>query len=107
MSAVLKSGLGFTEVGSVTPLAQAGNPKPRLFRLPQDQAVINRMGFNNAGADIAKRLARFRQKNPRAGQVSELGRGRPKTALGPVGVNIGKTAIVQMPLQITANALEN
>ena len=91
MSAVLKSGLGFTEVGSVTPLAQAGNPKPRLFRLPQDQAVINRMGFNNAGADvIAKRLARFRQKNPRAGQVSELGRGRPKTALGPVGVNIGK-----------------
>src|SRR5690348_13669183 len=40
-------GFGFVEIGTVTPLAQAGNDKPRLFRLPQDQALINRMGFNN------------------------------------------------------------
>lgn len=44
-------GFGFVEVGTVTPLAQEGNPKPRLFRLKKDQAVINRMGFNNAGID--------------------------------------------------------
>ena len=51
-------GFGFVECGSVTPLAQPGNPKPRLFRLNQDRAVINRMGFNNAGLEaFAARLA--------------------------------------------------
>lgn len=51
-------GFGFVECGSVTPRPQAGNPKPRLFRLSEDQAVINRMGFNNAGLDaFANRLA--------------------------------------------------
>ena len=50
-------GFGFIEVGTITPLAQAGNPRPRLFRLPADEALINRMGFNNDGAiTIAKRL---------------------------------------------------
>lgn len=54
----LKSlGFGFVEIGTVTPFAQEGNPMPRLFRLPEDQALINRMGFNNEGADvIATRL---------------------------------------------------
>jgi dihydroorotate dehydrogenase len=47
--AMLRAGFGFVECGTVTPRRQAGNPKPRLFRLPQDQAVINRMGFNNEG----------------------------------------------------------
>ena len=42
-------GFGFAELGTLTPLPQAGNPKPRLFRLEQDEAVINRMGFNNGG----------------------------------------------------------
>lgn len=52
-------GFGFVECGSVTPLAQAGNPKPRLFRLSEDRAIINRMGFNNAGLDaFAAHLAR-------------------------------------------------
>lgn len=46
-------GFGFMEIGTVTPLAQPGNPKPRLFRLPEDKAVINRMGFNNEGATAA------------------------------------------------------
>ena len=55
--ALLALGFGFAEVGSITPLPQAGNPRPRLFRLKQDRAVINRMGFNNAGAEAAaKRL---------------------------------------------------
>ena len=45
-------GFGFTEIGTVTPLPQPGNDKPRLFRLPKDEALINRMGFNNVGADV-------------------------------------------------------
>lgn len=50
---LLSLGFGFAEVGSITPLPQSGNPKPRLFRLEEDRAVINRMGFNNGGADAA------------------------------------------------------
>ena len=68
--AVLGLGFGFVEIGSITPLPQAGNPEPRLFRLDRDRAVINRMGFNNGGQQAA--LARL------------AGRGR-----GLVGVNIG------------------
>ena len=70
--ALLRLGFGFAEVGTVTPLPQAGNPKPRLFRLAEDRAVINRMGFNNAGAEAM--LARL-----------EARRGHG----GVVGVNIG------------------
>lgn len=55
--AMLRAGFGFTECGTVTPRPQEGNPKPRLFRLTEDQAVINRMGFNNGGLEVyAKRL---------------------------------------------------
>jgi dihydroorotate dehydrogenase len=54
-------GFGFVEIGTVTALAQPGNPRPRLFRLPRDRALINRMGFNNHGAEAAaRRLARTR-----------------------------------------------
>lgn len=68
-------GFGFVEVGTLTPRPQPGNPRPRLFRLPEDKAVINRMGFNNAGAAAAAaRLARLRQS------------ARP----GPLGVNIAR-----------------
>jgi dihydroorotate dehydrogenase len=52
---MLGFGFGFAEVGTLTPLPQAGNPKPRLFRLAEDRAVINRMGFNNGGFEAAKR----------------------------------------------------
>lgn len=70
--AMLAFGFGHVEIGSVTPRPQAGNPKPRLFRLPQDRAVINRMGFNSAGLDaVAQRLG------------VRKGRG------GIVGVNLG------------------
>lgn len=70
--ALLGQGFGFVEVGSITPLPQEGNPKPRLFRLTEDRAVINRMGFNNGGAAAAEERLRAR-----------LGRG------GILGINIG------------------
>jgi dihydroorotate dehydrogenase len=69
-------GFGFVELGTVTPRPQSGNPRPRLFRLPADQALINRMGFNNAGADaLAARIAEAKPHLP-PGFV--------------VGVNIGR-----------------
>nr|WP_206065973.1 quinone-dependent dihydroorotate dehydrogenase [Novosphingobium sp. ERN07] len=75
--AMLGLGYGFVEVGTVTPLPQEGNPKPRLFRLTEDRAVINRMGFNNEGSQaVANRLVRRRETGLR---------GLP----GIVGVNIG------------------
>src|SRR6185437_14636605 len=56
--ALLRLGFGFVEIGSVTPRPQTGNPRPRLFRLERDEAVINRMGFNNDGAEaVLRRLA--------------------------------------------------
>jgi dihydroorotate dehydrogenase len=70
--AMLRAGFGFVECGTVTPKPQAGNPKPRLFRLPQDQAVINRMGFNNDGLSVFVDRLRARA-------------GRP----GIVGANVG------------------
>ena len=70
--ALLRLGFGFVEIGTVTPKPQAGNPRPRLFRLERDEAVINRMGFNNDGADVVlRRLA-----------------GRAHLA-GIIGVNVG------------------
>ncbi len=74
---LFRFGFGFVEVGTVTPRPQPGNPRPRLFRLAEDEAVINRMGFNNAGAEaLAGRLERMRKTRDR----------RPP---GPIGVNIG------------------
>lgn len=55
-------GFGFFEIGTITPKPQDGNPQPRLFRLPQDQGLINRMGFNNGGLDEA--VARLKHRNP-------------------------------------------
>ena len=70
--AMLRLGFGFVEVGTVTPRSQGGNPRPRLFRLSEDEAVINRMGFNNEGyAAVLERLRRRRDGS------------------GIVGVNIG------------------
>ena len=58
-------GFGFVEIGTVTPLPQAGNDKPRLFRLPKDKALINRMGFNNDGVEVvAKRLKVWKNRQP-------------------------------------------
>lgn len=73
---LLRAGFGFIEVGAATPLPQPGNPRPRLFRLSEDQAVINRFGFNNDGAAaIAARLAR-----PRPAGVVGLNLGANKTS---------------------------
>ncbi len=78
---LLASGFGFIEVGAATPLPQPGNPKPRLFRLRADQAVINRFGFNNDGAGIiAKRL----MKRPAHGIVG-LNLGANKTSTDRAG----------------------
>lgn len=81
-------GFGFVEVGTVTAHPQQGNPKPRLFRIPAEGALINRMGFNNRGSeDLAKRLRILRDS------------GRWPTV--PVGVNIGKSKIT--PLEEAAD----
>lgn len=80
VAAVLGMGFGFVEIGTVTPRPQAGNPKPRMIRLPQRSALINRLGFNNAGAAVVrKRLEQCR---------------RP----GPVGVNLGRNRDSKDPL---------
>ena len=71
-------GFGFAELGTVTAHAQPGNPRPRLFRLRDERALINRMGFNNAGAvDVAARLNRYDRARARA----------------PLGINIGKSRV--------------
>ncbi|MGW9629944.1 quinone-dependent dihydroorotate dehydrogenase [Agromyces sp. NPDC055520] len=71
-------GFGHVEVGTITAVAQPGNPRPRLFRLVSDRALVNRMGFNNGGADAA------------AGRLSRLSRRRDRPVLG---VNIGKSRV--------------
>jgi dihydroorotate dehydrogenase len=67
---VLALGFGFTEVGTTTPKPQTGNPRPRVFRLVEDEALINRLGFNNEGHDaLARRLSRLPPKGARTGVV--------------------------------------
>ena len=80
--AIASFGFGFMEIGAITAQAQPGNPKPRLYRLPEDDALINRLGFNNEGAvAIAAKLDRMRARG-----------GLPKISLG---MNIGRTKIVE------------
>lgn len=77
--ALFALGFGHIEVGTILPRPQEGNPRPRLFRLPEDHSVINRMGFNSHGADtVAKRLARYRRLGPMPGPVG-LSLGKMKT----------------------------
>jgi dihydroorotate dehydrogenase len=79
MGEMANLGFGFVEIGTVTPLPQPGNPKPRMFRLPDDGGLINRMGFNNLGVDVvAERISAFR-KNAKQSQKSLI-----------IGGNIGK-----------------
>src|SRR6476620_4087142 len=73
-------GFAFVEVGTVTGEPQPGNPRPRLFRLPADRAVVNRMGFNNDGAEVVARRLAARAARPRGEVV--------------LGINIGKTKVV-------------
>ncbi|WOK08144.1 quinone-dependent dihydroorotate dehydrogenase [Imperialibacter roseus] len=67
-------GFGFIEIGTLTPKAQDGNPKPRLFRLPEDESLINRMGFNNQGVDAA--VARLRQRKSRVIVGGNIGKNK-------------------------------
>jgi len=83
-------GFGFVEIGTVTPLPQAGNDKPRLFRLPKDKALINRMGFNNDGVKvIAERLRQWSMKNRQSGN-SPLTTHHSRLIIGG---NIGKNKV--------------
>ena len=83
-SAMLGLGFGFVEVGTVTPLPQSGNPRPRLFRLADDGAVINRMGFNNAGQAAA--LARLAKRDRSRGVVGvNIGANKDSDANSPGG----------------------
>ena len=77
IDALAALGFGFLEIGTVTPRPQPGNPKPRMFRLPEAQAIINRMGFNNDGVEAC--VARVRKS-----QFWQKG--------GILGLNIGKNA---------------
>ena len=70
-NSILKLGFGFVEIGTVTPLKQFGNPKPRIFRLEEDGALINRLGFNNDGMEVVKNRIKSEKKQ------------------GILGVNIG------------------
>ena len=85
IDALAAMGFGFGEVGTVTPLAQPGNPKPRIFRLPAKNALINRLGFNNEGLDAFVRNV----KNSRFHSASRLPDQRERMILG---LNIGKNA---------------
>ena len=85
IDALAAMGFGFVEVGTVTPLAQPGNPKPRMFRLPAKNALINRLGFNNEGLDAFVRNV----KNSRFHSASRLPDQRERMILG---LNIGKNA---------------
>jgi dihydroorotate dehydrogenase len=76
-------GFGFIEVGTVTAKAQPGNPKPRIFRLPEQQALINRLGFNNDGADVIAERLRGLRNNGRWPAV-------------PVGINVGKSKVTPL-----------
>ncbi|HEU4976739.1 MAG TPA: quinone-dependent dihydroorotate dehydrogenase [Baekduia sp.] len=92
VAALAALGFGFVEIGTVTAAAQPGNPRPRMARLPADRALVNRMGFNNDGADAA------------AGRLRRLRSGGRAPA---VGVNIGKTKVVpaeQAPADYRASA---
>ncbi|XP_057609706.1 dihydroorotate dehydrogenase (quinone), mitochondrial [Chionomys nivalis] len=75
-----KLGFGFVEVGSVTPQPQEGNPRPRVFRLPEDQAVINRYGFNSHGLSVVEHRLRARQQKQTKLTADGL----------PLGINLGK-----------------
>src|SRR5207302_482415 len=81
-------GFGFVEIGTVTPIPQVGNEQPRLFRIPQDEALINRMGFNNDGVEvIAERLKNWRNE--------ELKRAKRKDGAPAliIGGNIGRNKV--------------
>ena len=89
IAGLAKAGFGWLEVGTITPRPQTGNPKPRIFRLPADRAVINRLGFNNRGLEAAKR--RLAQRKPDDGII---------------GANIGANRDAEDPVHDYATCLD-
>ena len=101
IESLLKMGFGFVEIGSVTLKPQPGNPSPRMFRLVEDEGVINRYGFNSVGASaVEKNLKAFRQaQQEREGQrsfLNDLLFGKPPRGL--LGINLGKNKLSTTPL---------
>ncbi len=97
-------GFGFVEIGTVTPLPQAGNDKPRLFRLPKDKALINRMGFNNDGVKvIAERLRQWQSAvHSQQSTVDRL------NDLSSVAISVKtKSLLMKMPGRIMKFVLKN
>jgi dihydroorotate dehydrogenase len=103
IDALAALGFGFVEVGTVTARPQPGNPRPRLFRLPRDRAIVNRMGFNNDGAEVVARRLAVRAERVNKSRVGVPGgellpgqRSGGSTSAGSalVGINIGKTKVV-------------
>ena len=96
IDALAALGFGFVEVGTVTALPQPGNPRPRLYRLAEDHAVVNRMGFNNDGAEaVARRLRRRARRLDRADSRARVNLRDSRHTRRPVlGINIGKSKVV-------------
>ena len=96
IDALAALGFGFVEVGTVTAVPQPGNPRPRLFRLPDDRAVLNRMGFNNDGAEtVAARLERrARRLDRRDHRARDLRTDVGRRARPVLGINVGKSKVV-------------
>jgi len=129
---LLDMGFGFVEIGTVTPLPQPGNPSPRIFRLPEDHAVLNRCGFNSAGMDVVREnLKAFRFPPPPpptmiAYTLSQIMSVfptfvidlasilwkddkqtlRPTTATGIVGLNVGKNKETQDEVEVITFTVE-
>ena len=90
MGPLLGLGFGFVEVGSITPQPQPGNPKPRVFRVPQVSGVINRYGFNSHGHDrVYQRLKAWKDQNPK----------------GLLGINLGMNKDCADPLEAYASGI--
>ena len=98
--AMLGMGFGFVEVGSITPRPQEGNPKPRLFRLAEDRAVINRMGFNNRGGTEAAQLlaARRTRPAPRGRRPARRGAAQGDDLMNQLCERAGRRPLLSSPL---------
>ena len=95
-------GFAFVEIGSVTPLSQPGNPRPRVFRLTEDRAIINRYGFNSDGADTVKQRLTQRQNQQRNSQSSS-----PDARSRIIGINFGKNKLSESAVDDYTRCVEH
>ncbi len=94
MEGLFQIGFGFVEIGTITPLPQSGNPKPRVFRLKEDRAVINRYGFNSEGhLPVIERVKTFKARDTNDGKI--------------LGINIGKNKLSQDAIEDYLKGVKN